>query len=503
MKINEINKRNILKFNQGFKMLVNAAFFILIVGITGTAFGEVKTKNTARSGSLYKTAFPYFLDRTGIHTGNLIRSAYSNFGNLGSRTLVEARMEWPVGSGVLYGFEYVFFVASEVITDQGDTLHIVSERYTGGSRDVPIPETHNWGWEPIAGYFNDGVLTSGLDEDLNNNGILDPGEDLNRNGLLDSRLINFFEYPAMSHLPETWPYDWPEGSHPGDTGSRRNRWNGEFGAFVRADQESYYIMDDRANDEFPYYPFPEDTLSFLDGASRGVGLEVEVRNYQWNHPLAEDILISIYQVKNVSSKSLPRNIMGMYVDADLGRGDAEDDASFFDTIDDITWQWDLDFLDRQGRTIGYFGFAFLQSPGLIDGFDNDGDGMVDESQEDGIDNDGDWVSYSDLDGNGVWDFEDTNLNGQLDPGEDMNGNGLLDREPINDDVGSDGLGPDDLDYPGADSDGTEGNGVPDEGEPNFEFTDNDEIDQIGLTSYFAAEPSHDMSADEGDRKSVV
>ena len=496
MKINEINKRNILKFNQGFKMLVNAAFFILIVGITGTAFGEVKTKKTARSGSLYKTAFPYFLDRTGIHTGNLIRSAYSNFGNLGSRTLVEARMEWPVGSGVLYGFEYVFFVASEVITDQGDTLHIVSERYTGGSRDVPIPETHNWGWEPIAGYFNDGVLTSGLDEDLNNNGILDPGEDLNRNGLLDSRLINFFEYPAMSHLPETWPYDWPEGSHPGDTGSRRNRWNGEFGAFVRADQESYYIMDDRANDEFPYYPFPEDTLSFLDGASRGVGLEVEVRNYQWNHPLAEDILISIYQVKNVSSKSLPRNIMGMYVDADLGRGDAEDDASFFDTIDDITWQWDLDFLDRQGRTIGYFGFAFLQSPGLIDGFDNDGDGMVDESQEDGIDNDGDWVSYSDLDGNGVWDFEDTNLNGQLDPGEDMNGNGLLDREPINDDVGSDGLGPDDLDYPGADSDGTEGNGVPDEGEPNFEFTDNDEIDQIGLTSYFAAEPSHDMSADE-------
>ena len=186
----------------------------------------------------------------------------------------------------------------------------------------------------------------------------------------------------------------------------------------------------------------------------------------------------------------------MYVDADLGKGDAEDDASFFDTIDDITWQWDLDFLDRQGRTIGYFGFAFLQSPGLIDGFDNDGDGMVDESQEDGIDNDGDWLSFSDLDGNGVWDFEDTNLNGQLDTGEDLNENGILDLEQINDDVGSDGLGPFDLDYPGFDSDGTEGNGVPDEGEPNFEFTDNDEIDQIGLTSYFAAEPSHDMSADE-------
>ncbi len=494
MNIKDTYLRTFVGFNKISRHLVNAILFVLLLG--SAAFAEKKAEETTLPGNLAKSAFPFFLDRTGIHTGNLIRTAYSNFGNIGSRTLVEARMEWPVGSGVLYGFEYVFFVGSEVITDQGDTLHIVSERYTGSSRDVPIPETHNWGWEPKEGFFNDGNLTIGVDEDLNNNGILDPGEDLNRNGLLDSRLINFLEYPAMSHLPETWPYDWPEGSHPGDTGSRRNRWNGEFGAFVRADQESYYIMDDRANDEFPYYPFPEDTLSFLDGASRGVGLHVEVRNYQWNHPLAEDILISIYQVKNVSSKSLPRNIMGMYVDADLGKGDADDDASFFDTVDDITWQWDLDFLDRQGRAIGYFGFAFLQSPGLIDGIDNDGDGMVDESQEDGIDNDGDWVSYSDLDGNGVWDFEDTNLNGQLDPGEDMNGNGLLDREPINDDVGSDGLGPDDLDYPGADSDGTEGNGVPDEGEPNFEFTDNDEIDQIGLTSYFAAEPSHNMKNDE-------
>ena len=496
MKINERYKKTFLRFNRTIRSLVNAILFILLVGIPYTAFAEKKAEKTARRGSLHKSAFPFFLDRTGVHTGNLIRSAYSNFGNLGSRTLVEARMEWPIGSGVLYGFEYVFFAASEVTTEQGDTLHIVSERYTGGSRDVPTPETHNWGWEPIAGYFNDGVLTGGLDEDLNKNGMLDQGEDLNRNGILDSRLINILEYPAMSHLPETWPYDWPEGSHPGEPGSRRNRWNGEYGAFVRADQESYYVVDDRTNDEFPYYPFPEDSLPFLEGGSRGVGLEVEVRNYQWNHPLAEDILISIYQVKNVSSKPLPRNIVGMYVDADLGKGDAEDDASFFDTIDDITWQWDLDFLDRQDRTIGYFGFAFLQSPGLIDGIDNDGDGMVDESQEDGIDNDGDWISYSDLNGNGDWDFEDTNLNGLLDPGEDLNGNGILDLEQINDDVGSDGLGALDLDYPGIDSDGTEGNGVPDEGEPNFEFTDNDEIDQIGLTSYFAAEPSHNMKDDE-------
>ncbi len=445
---------------------------------------------------LAKSSYAYFLDRTGVHTGNLVRTAYSNFGNLGSRTLVEARMEWPVGSGVLYGFEYVFFVGSEVVTAGGDTLHIVSERYTGGGRDVPSPETHNWGWEPLPGYLNDGDFSIGIDEDLNGNGLLDPGEDLNRNGVLDNRLINLVEYPAMSHLPQTWPYDWPQGSHPGDQGSRRNRWNGEYGAYVRADQESYYVMDDRTNDEFSYHPFPGNTLTFLEGGRQGVGLEVEVRNYQWNHPLAEDILISIYQVKNVSPRPLDKNIVGMYVDADLGRGDADDDGSDFDRIDDITWQWDMDFLDRQGRPIGYFGFAFLQSPGLIDDIDNDEDGMIDESQEDGIDNDGDWQSFSDLNGNGTWDFEDLNLNGFLDPGEDLNDDGVLDLEPVNDDVGSDGLGPDGMDYTGPDSDGSEGNGSPDEGEPNFEFTDNDEIDQIGLTSYFAAEPSHSMGNDE-------
>ena len=105
MKINERYKKTFLRFNRTSRSLVNAILFILLVGIPYTAFAEKKAEKTARRGSLHKSSFPFFLDRTGVHTGNLIRSAYSNFGNLGSRTLVEARMEWPIGSGVLYGFE--------------------------------------------------------------------------------------------------------------------------------------------------------------------------------------------------------------------------------------------------------------------------------------------------------------------------------------------------------------------------------------------------------------
>ena len=56
-------------------------------------------------------------------------------------------------------------------------------------------------------------------------------------------------------------------------------------------------------------------------------------------------------------------------------------------------------------------------------------------------------------------------------------------EPLNHDVGSDGIGPFDEDYTGPDVDGTEANGKPDQGEPNFGILDKDESDQLGLTGF--------------------
>ncbi len=86
-----------------------------------------------------------------------------------------------------------------------------------------------------------------------------------------------------------------------------------------------------------------------------------------------------------------------------------------------------------------------------------------------------WVSYTDLNHNGKWD-----------PGE-----------PLNDDVGTDGLGPLDAGYPGPDPDGTQGNGRPDPGEPDFGQLDKDESDQIGLTGFLiAAVHTYDLNNDE-------
>ncbi len=430
------------------------------------------------------------LRRTGIHDGNLVFTRYSNFGNLGSR-FEPPKMEWPKGSGQWYGFEFIMMAGAEVRNADDVFIRVVSENYTNpASFDISPDGTHTYGWEPLASYFNDG-----------------PENTLN--------------YPAMSHIEETWPRQWPY-DYPGDPGSRDGRWNGEFGAFTRADQESYYVMDDRNNDEFDYFPFvgsAQDSADFPVGR-RGLGLQVRVRGYQWVNVQAEDILIVRYDIENVSDKHLNKVVFGMYVDPAVGgEGDSVDDFADFQRQDDIVYMWDRDGLDNKGRPgVGYFGFAFLESPGdPLDGEDNDQNGIADEEQDNppgdlivgqeairqyvlseynindfesffgrletrpaykaGVwwtgDEDVDWVA-----------FNDENLNGQREP-----------TEFLIDDKGSDGIGPDDEDYPGPDSDGTEDNGMPDAGESNFGKTDNDESDQIGLTS-FVLRPAGNVSDDE-------
>jgi len=101
--------------------------------------------------------------------------------------------------------------------------------------------------------------------------------------------------------------------------------------------------------------------------------------------------------------------------------------------------------------VNYFDYQ-NNSNGFID---EDLSDLIDERRDDGIDNDSDWVISVH-------------------------------------DVGSDGISNT------FDSDGTEGNGIPDAGEPNFDQTDPDESDQIGLTSfdYFVPASSYPMSDDE-------
>ncbi|NDC90205.1 MAG: hypothetical protein EB075_15635, partial [Bacteroidetes bacterium] len=295
--------------------------------------------------------------RGGIMTGNLMQVPYVTNVNVSAGyfggSVSPNKMIWPRGSGVEYGHTMAFIVAGEVITDSGDTLRVLSDSYNRSGGDAHPSGSHKYFWQALPGYYNmqgdrsttnqlnnnaddraildasSAWFVGGLSEDANGNGVLDEGEDLNDNNQLDTELTNLVEYPAQSNLPETWPEFWPPQSYVGDNrdactpgvpcqpspGSRAGRWNGEFGAFVRGDQEAYYVADDRDNDEFSYYPFFDpatgeaDTRPWSEGGRCGMGLETEVRHYQWASVVAEDIFIGTFDVKNVAdrpNKDIPR-----------------------------------------------------------------------------------------------------------------------------------------------------------------------------------------------------
>ena len=116
----------------------------------------------------------------------------------------------------------------------------------------------------------------------------------------------------------------------------------------------------------------------------------------------------------------------------------------------MTFAWDDDNASVNNPNIipGYLGYKFLESPGIAnDIIDNDEDGMTDESWTDGVDNDGDWSVETD----------DVGIDGVPNTGDEGEDDGI----PTAGD-------PFDIRKPG---------------EPNFEFTDIDESDMIGLTSF--------------------
>ncbi len=385
--------------------------------------------------------------RMGVHTGNLIATIYFNQGDISGWAgwgYPPPRIEWPKGSGHEYGDENSILVIAEVIDTLGNILHILSESsLDADATDINPENGEQMGWEPIPGYF-------------------DPGQDS----------------PAMSDLPGSWPSSWPDKQDQDDPGWPGS-WNGFFGRDVfQADQESYFVMDDNFNVEFgQFVPDPSDL------SRKGLGLKISARGLQWADPLAQDAMFWLYDITNVSATTYDKIVFGEVFDARMGgQGEENDDLAEFISEGniDITYSWDLDDIGSGGWSpVGYFGFAFLESPGVAnDGIDNDEDGLIDESRDSGPgtlifgpigiygepkehwsgDEDGDWIGFSDFNGNGI-----------LDPGE-----------PLNDDLGRDGRGPDNPLYTGKDT--GEGDGIPTAGEPNFDEKDVDESDQIGLTS---------------------
>ena len=377
-----------------------------------------------------------------IISGNKITTQIWNYGSISEPGNRVTDIVWE---GLGYGYEFGPFICAEVPLASnshpdaypkvvgGDTTwfaRIISDGLVTDPERSPDGSEY-WTWEPLA-YSDEGIY------------FADP---------------NYDKIPTASDIdrdfdgkPDSWAYDWYNAN------LKEYVWPGDLrqGA-SNADEEAFFVCDDRNNKEFEYYPFPEDS------ARKGLGLQIEYRYYQWANPLAEDIIFLIYKITNKSTKDLSEVTFGMWGDPHIGGpSDWSDDLSYFDHDINMVYCWDEDgSASGSANNPGYFGYKFLESPGNpYDQLDNDDDGMVDESRDNGIDDDNDW-------------------------------------DPEKDDIGVDGV-------PNT-GDMGEGDGLPtagdqydirEPGEPNFEWTDLDESDMVGLTGFSSPAFSGTTIADD-------
>ena len=417
----------------------------------------------------------HFETRKGYMDGNLVATVYYNFGEIADWQNDPTRSGvWPKGTNHTYVDGVAIIVQAETQDPSGRVIHPLETNYYEYTRFDPSTGV-TYGWWPLPGYGNRGSKS-----------------------------------PAQSTDASTWPLHWPD--RPGDWDGT---WNGFFGKNVQnADLETYFVFDDNEDRDYllknNFHPDASDPLR------GGLGMQVRARGFQWSQVVAEDVIFWYYEITNMGTTDYSKTLFAQYVDWGIGGHDnSSNNAGNYNKLLNISYAWSTVPFGNPGNwsPVGYTGYAFLESPGISDDHvDNDQDGLTDERRDNVaqtfitdpqkdpflVDVVSDtarfsrfygysWKSHWDADENCNWHtFTDLNANGKWDPGE-----------PLNDDVGSDGIGPFDAGYTGPDPDGTEGNGRPDQGEPNFGLLDKDESDQLGLTGFLiSAVHTYDLNNDE-------
>ena len=419
--------------------------------------------------------------KMGVMDGNLVETVFYNFGEIADWQNQPNRSGvWPKGTNHTYVDGVAVIVQAEATDPHGNKIHPLETNYYEYTRYDPATGV-TYGWWPLPGYANPHQSSV-----------------------------------ARSDDPNTWPDSWPD--RPSDWDGK---WDGFFGKGIKnADLESYFVFDDNEDREYmqsnDFYPDAQDSTR------GGLGMQVHGRGFQWSQVLAEDVIFWYYEITNMGTTDYPKTLFAQYVDWGIGGHDnSSNNAGDYDETLDISYAWSTVSFGSPGHwsPVGYAGYAFLESPGISDdNKDNDNDGLTDERRDNVahtfITNPNQdpflrdvaqdtvrfkafygysWKPHWDADENCNWrSFTDLNKNGKWDPGE-----------PLNDDVGTDGIGPFDPGYSGPDANGTEGDGKPEQGEPNFGILDKDESDQLGLTGFaIFAVHTYDLNNDEKNWKAL-
>jgi hypothetical protein len=408
-------------------------------------------------------------ERMGTHDANNIRTRFWNFGMVG---------DYPSDPG---GVDLSVFHSAEVPKGTGmnytdGTTPFVLERFHPGS------DTTSWSYVMETG-FRERQAFDPYNRMMRfepRPGFFQPDPNINRG-----------RSPAMSHDPRTWPDSWPDREADPDDPGWAGSWDGYFGKRPAADQESFFVMDDQLYSLLPFNP------DATDLSRRGLALKVEVRGFQWSNPQAGNVIFWHYDIVNEGTVDYPDIVFGMYMDSGVGGSslscdnvyESDDDNAYFDRSLglNLVYTWDshghgVDLNGTCSRT-GYLGYAYLETPGKPrDGVDNDSDGITDE-QRDG----GPGTLVLGEEAIRAWvesHYDTTKFYGTYGPLEKRpayksarwwTGDEDLDWNVYTDDLGHDGV-------PGTHDTG-EGDGMPTDGEPNFDKTDLNESDQIGLTGF--------------------
>jgi hypothetical protein len=410
-------------------------------------------------------------ERTGTHDAANIRTIFYNFGMVGDYPLnpqtadlsIFHSVEVPKGTGMNYSDGITPFVLAKIPLTNGETYYLMETGFRERQAESPYSE-RIMRFEPRPGYFEP-----------------DPGKNPGRS-------------VGISSDPRTWPSAWPDKRNDPDDPGWGGSWNGYFGKRASADQESYTVMDDDFYDALKPYWYPDSR----DTTRGGLGLKVGVRGFQWANPQADNVIFWHYDITNEGTTDYNDNIIfGLYMDTGVGGPlfscdgiyESDDDNAFFDKSSglNLVYTWDRTGHGRDLRSncspTGYLGYAYLETPGNpFDGVDNDNDGITDERRDGG---------------------PGTHLVGQpailaylvahYDTAKFVATYGPIAEQPAYR-AGSWWTGDEDMDWlaefndVGADGvrdthDAGEGDGIPTEGEPNFDRTDLNESDQIGLTGF--------------------
>jgi hypothetical protein len=413
-------------------------------------------------------------ERSGQHDANNIRTIFHNYGMVGdyfggnSDNSINHTMEVPKGSGINYTDGATPFILSRITFPDATVKEIMLTGYRERQEKEPFARW-DMRFEPRPGYLQ-----------------ADP-------------TINRGRSIAISNDIRTWPDEWYDKLSDTTDPGWKGAWYGYFGKRPAADQESFFVMDDN------YYSnllgFNPDTR---DVSRRGLGTSMEVRGFQWSNPQAGNVLFYHYDVINESTTDYNDNLFfGVYVDAGVGGSsiscdgvyESDDDNAFFDPKSfgvnlNLTYTWDskstgVSLTSNCAKT-GYLGYAYLETPGNpFDVTDNDNDGVTNETRDGGpgtliqgasaikayiVANPGKYnLALFDTSGGAVETRPAYKTEYWWTGDED------LDWVAEFDDTGVDGL-------MGTHDEG-EGDKKPTSGETNFDKTDVDESDQIGLTGF--------------------